>query len=164
MQTPYCSLCASDVINLVPLSFETPLFCSQLAYTSVPRLLKHISVGTRGGARGALAPPLSREGGGRRPPPHFWAHTYLKIPPRALFFHPPNSTVLTPNQSVRRCFVKFIGVGTGGRAGDPAPLQCFSMQCVGGGDGAGPSCWKSLRASFSVSNDNNIFHNQCVSV
>ena len=110
-----------------------------------------IGVGT-GGGKGALAPSLSREGGGggrRSPPPHFWGRTYLKIPPRVLFFHPHNSTVLTPNQSVR-CFETFIGVGTGG-AGDPAPP--VFLQCVCGGGGGGPSCWKPLRASFSVSSD-----------
>ena len=69
--------------------------------------------------------------------PHFWARTYLKIPPRSLFFHPHNSTVMTPNQSVRRCFEKFIGVGTGAGAGNPAP-QCFSSVCVCGGGGAAP--------------------------
>ena len=108
----------------------------------------------RGGKGGAF-PPTFRGGGGRRslPPPHFWARTYLKILPRSLFFHPHNSTLLTPNQSVRRCFEKFISVRSGpGEAGDPAlsPLQCFSR--VWGG-GAGPSCWKPLQASFSVSSD-----------
>ena len=116
-----------------------------------PDMMMAIGVGT-GGAREALAPPPHFPGRGdrrRSPPPHFWARTYLKIPPRSLFFHPHNSTVLTPNQSVRRCFEKFIGVGTGAGAGNPAP-QCFSSVCGGGG---GPSCWKPLRASFSVSSD-----------
>ena len=121
-------------------------------------ILVNIGVGT-GGGQGERSPPHfpGRGGGGRRsPPPPFWARTYFKIPPRSLFFRPHNFTVLTPNQSVRRCFEKFIDVGTGGgKAGNPAPLpQCFSSVrvcvCVWGG---GPSCWKPLRASFSVSSD-----------
>ena len=88
------------------------------------------------GGKGALAPRLSRGGGQKEvsAPPPFWARTYLKIPPRSLFFHPHNSAVLTPNQYVRRCFDKFIGVGTRGEgARDPdTPPQCFSSVCGGG--------------------------------
>ena len=116
-----------------------------------------IGVGT-GGARGALAPSLSRErgGGGRRsPPPHFWGRTYLKIPPRFLFFHPHNSTVLTPNQSVR-CFETFIGVGTGG-AGDPAPP--VFLQCVCGG-GGWPLMLEAPSGQFFSVQRYNILHNQ----
>ena len=115
-----------------------------------------IGVGT-GGARRALAPRFLGRGGRKEvsvPPPHFWARTYLKIPPRSLLFHPYNSTVLTPNQSVRRCFEKFIGVGTGGGgAPSPPPPPPVFLQCVCVGGGAGPSCWKPLGASFSVSSD-----------
>ena len=85
--------------------------------------------------RGALAPPpLSREGDRRRSPPppphtqtHFWAHIYLKIPPGSLLFRSHNSTVLTPNQSVRRCFEKFIGVGTGGGVGWTQPPPVYPV-------------------------------------
>ena len=59
------------------------------------------------GGQGVLAPHFPGGGLERGLPPHFWARRYLKIPPRSLFFHPHNSTVLTSNQSVRRCFEKF---------------------------------------------------------
>ena len=80
-----------------------------------------------GGSRGPLAPHFPGRGGDERgysPPPFGLTHisTYLKIPPRSLFFHPHNSTVLTPNQSVR-CFKKLRGVGTGRTLQAP---PCFS--------------------------------------
>ena len=88
-----------------------------------------------GGARGVL-PPTFQGGGGRRRslPPHFWACTYLKIPPRSLFFHPHHSTVLTPNQSVRRCFEKFIyrHRDPGGGQGTQPPSVSPVHVCVGG--------------------------------
>ena len=102
-----------------------------------------IGVG-RGGGNGSARPLPhfpGRRGGRRSLPPHFCAHAYLKIPPRSLFFHPHNSTVLTPNQSVRRCFEKFIGVGTGA---SPHPR----VSPVG--RGYDHPCWKPLRAFFSV--------------
>ena len=92
-----------------------------------------IGVGAGGGQGGART-PLSREGGRKElsaPPPHFWARTYPKIPPRSLFFHPHNSTLLTRNQSVR-CFEKFIGVRTWGCWGPSPPVF---LQCVCGGEG-----------------------------
>ena len=126
-------------------------------------VLLHIGVGTQGGARGgALAPPLSREGGRKEvsAPPHFWARTYLKIPPRSLFFHPHNSTVLTPNQSVRRCFDKFIGVGTGG-AGDPAPPPVF-LRCVC--EGGWPVMLEAPSGQFFSVQRSNILHNHAVCI
>ena len=101
-------------------------------------------------------------------PPHFWACTYLKIPPRSLFFHPHNSTVLTPrpNQSVRRYFEKFRGIGTGG-AGDPASpsppvfLQCV---CVGGGRGRWPLMLEAPLGQYFSVQQYNILHNQCVCI
>ena len=110
-----------------------------------------LGVGMGEGARGDACPPHFPGRGGWKEisAPHFWARTYLKIPPSPIFFHPHNSTVLTPNQSVRRCFEKFIGVGTG--AGTPPPRVFLRCVCVGGE--GGPSCWKPLRASFSVSSD-----------
>ena len=100
------------------------------------------------GGKGGACPPTLQGGGGRRGslPPHFWAHTYLKVPPRSLFFPPHNSMVLTPNQSVR-CFKKFIDVGTGGEG--PRLPHVFPVR----GGKPGPPCWKLLRASFSVSSD-----------
>ena len=113
--------------------------------------LKVIGVGTGRGARGV--PPRHFPGRGRgrrsRPLPHFWARTYLKIPPRSLFFHQHNFTALTPNQSVRRCLEKFTGVGPGGEPGTQPPPVYLHAVCVWGG----PSCWKPLRASVSVSSD-----------
>ena len=115
------------------------------------------------GGEGALAPSsLSREGkrkevsAARPPHTHFWARTYLKIPPRSLFFHPHNSTVLTPNQSVR-CFEKFIGVGTrGGGCGEPS--SPVFLQWGGGLMLEVPS-----GQFFSVQRYN-ILHNPCISV
>ena len=100
----------------------------------------HCTHRCRNGGQGGCSPPhFPGRGGGRRspPPPHFWARTYLKIPPRSLFFHPHNSTVLTPNQSVRRCFEKFIGVGTGGGGGEPSPPAFLQCVCWGGVPHAG---------------------------
>ena len=88
---------------------------------------RRMGVGT-GGGKGPLAPQLSREGSGRRSgPPHTFGRPHISRP---LFFHPHNSTVLTPNQSARY-FEKFIGVGTRG-ARDPATPPVF-LQCVCGG-------------------------------
>ena len=111
------------------------------------------------GGKGALAsPPLSREGQNEvSPPPHFWARTYLKIPPRSPFFHLHSSTVLTPNQSVG-CFEKFIGAGTGGAGGTkPPPPRCFS------------SVWgwwllmlEAPSGQFFRVQRYNVLHNQCV--
>ena len=113
------------------------------------------------GGKGSLAPPTFQGGGaegGLRPPPTFWARTYRKVPPRSLFFHPHNSTVLTPNQSVR-CFEKCIGVGTRGGGGPSPPPPCFSSVCEE---------WSLMLEApsgqfFSVQRYN-ILHNQCVSV
>ena len=126
-------------------------FSKRKTFVNVQTQMRHRRR-NRGGKGGARPPTFQGGGGGRRrsQPPHFWARTYLKIPPRSLFFHPHNSTVLTPNQYVRRCFDKFIGVGTGGEGSRDPPS--VSPVCVCGG-GAGPSCWKPLRASFSVSSD-----------
>ena len=46
-----------------------------------------IGVGTEGG-KGGARPPTFQGGGAEEGlrPPHFWARTYLKIPPRSLFF------------------------------------------------------------------------------
>ena len=118
----------------------------------------------RGGeGKGALAPPhFPGRGGGRRSPsPHFWASTYLKVPLRSLFFHPHNFTVLTPNQSVRRCFEKFIDVGTGGggAAGEPSPPpQCFSSVCVWGG----ALMLEAPSGQFFSVQRYNILHNRCI--
>ena len=109
-----------------------------VVFTSCERKLKAdelVGVGIGGGARGGAHPPTFQGGGGWKEvsTPHSWAHTYLKIPPRSLFFHPHSSTVLAPNQLVR-CFEKFIGVGTwgGGGGGPSAPVF---LQCVCGGGG-----------------------------
>ena len=110
--------------------------------------------------KGGAHPPTFQGGGaegGLRPPP-FWAHTYLKIPPRSLFFYPHNSTVLTPNQSVRRCFEKSIGVRTRGVGGPPVFLQCV---CVGQG---WPLMLEAPSGQFFSVQRYNILHNQCVSV
>ena len=89
-----------------------------------------LCVGT-GGQGGASPPTFQGGGGGRRSPlPHFRARTYRKIPPGSLFFQPHNSTVLTPNQSVR-CFWEVHRRRDPGGAGDPAP--CVSPVRVWGG-------------------------------
>ena len=103
-------------------------------------------------AQGRLSTSLSKEAGvegGLHPPLLLGTHLSQEIPSRSLFFHLHNSTVLTPNQSVRGCFEKFIGVGTGWGLGDPPSV--FPV-CVG--REGGPSCWiRPLQASFSVSSD-----------
>ena len=106
--------------------------------------------GVRAGrGKGVLASPTFQGGGAGVPPhTHIWAYMMdLKIPPGSLFFCPHNSTVLTPNQSVRRCFEKFIGVGTwaAGRTQTPPPI--FPVGVLD------PPCWKPFWTSFSVSSD-----------
>ena len=114
---------------------SVPMLWSNVDPTSRNDLITHRRR-NRGGQGGRSPPHFPGRGGRRKsPPPDFWGRTYLKIPPRFLFFHPHNSTVLTPDQSVR-CFETFIGVGTGG-AGDPAPPPVF-LQCVCGGEGVAP--------------------------
>ena len=120
----------------------------------------HIGIGT-GRGRGR-SPPPTFQGGGRKevsaPPPTFGlAHIS-----RSRFFHPHNSIVLTPNQSVRRCFEKFIGVGTGkGRITQPPPPQRFSSVCVLGG---GALMLEAPSGQFFSVQRYNILHNRCVSV
>ena len=125
------------------------LFIIIILVTVGPSL--YIGVGTGGGQGGRSPPHFPGRGGGRRfPPPHFWARTLSQDPAKIPLLSPKQfHSILTPDQSVR-CFEKFIGVGTRGGGLGPLPPR-VSPVCVC--RGGGPSCWKPLRASFSVSSD-----------
>ena len=88
-------------------SWSVAVGTSWLMWTDTQRNSTHTSLlnqshrrRNRGGAHPPHFPGKGQKGISA-PPTHYWAHTYLKIPPRSLLFRPHNSTVLTPNQSVR---------------------------------------------------------------